>query len=251
MDKMIYTSLNSINSLIRDRLNISQNLANVSVTGYRKDTGQEQITSFVNEYDALSTRVMSSKIGPNGFSNAGGAIESSGVPTDVAVLNNSFMLAENSAGDIVFTRRGDLTSSLDGFLVNGDGLKILNEQLKPIALPSYQDIKISEIGEIKLDTLQTPAGVFSSYGVIASVDPENYELSKDLDGAIKSVGNSEVVPDQSGRFMQGSLEGSNVNAVEEMIASIENQRQFEINMKLIKSAEEASRSGSSLLKISQ
>ena len=69
MDKMIYTSLNSINSLIRDRLNISQNLANVSVTGYRKDTGQEQITSFVNEYDALSTRVMSSKIGPNGFSN--------------------------------------------------------------------------------------------------------------------------------------------------------------------------------------
>jgi len=36
-----------------------------------------------------------------------------------------------------------------------------------------------------------------------------------------------------------------------MVASIENQRQFEINMKLIKSAEEASRSGATLLKISQ
>ena len=39
--------------------------------------------------------------------------------------------------------------------------------------------------------------------------------------------------------------------LEEMVASIDNQRQFELNMKLIKAAEEADRSGMSLLKISQ
>ena len=50
---------------------------------------------------------------------------------------------------------------------------------------------------------------------------------KDTDGKIKHFGENDVVADQSGEFVQGSLELSNVNPVEEMVASIDNQRQFE------------------------
>ena len=251
MDKMIYTSLNSINNLIKDRFNISQNLANISVSGYRKDVGQQKITSFMTEFDKLSARATTLPVGNAGFSNKIGSIETSGVPTDIAIMNKSFMVGENSSGEIIFTRRGDLQISQTGILVNGEGIKILDEKLKPISLPQFDAIKISEIGELQLDTQQSPPGVFTSFGIIASVDPNNYELAKGLDGAIRNLSTADVVPDQSGRFVQGSLEGSNVNSVEEMVASIENQRQFEINMKLIKSAEEASRSGATLLKISQ
>ena len=102
-----------------------------------------------------------------------------------------------------------------------------------------------------LDTAQTPSGIFSSFGVISSVDPSGFNLLKDIDGKIKHFGENDIVADQSGAFVQGSLEMSNVNPVEEMVASIDNQRQFELNMKLIKAAEEADRSGMSLLKISQ
>ena len=102
-----------------------------------------------------------------------------------------------------------------------------------------------------LDTAQTPSGIFSSFGIISSVDPSGFNLLKDTDGKIKHFGENDIAADQSGAFVQGSLEMSNVNPVEEMVASIDNQRQFELNMKLIKAAEEADRSGMSLLKISQ
>lgn len=251
MDKMIYTSLNSINNLIRNRINISQNLANIGVPGYRKDLEHQNQTSFLTEFGALSSRATVVSEDAGNFSNKVGSIKNSGVPTDVALLNESFMLAENAIGETVFTRRGDLSLTPDGILINGAGLKVLSEDLKPISLPKYNSIKISEIGEIRIDTPSTPPNTFTTVGVIASVDPKNYELVKGADGEVKNIGSGRVASDQSGRFLQGSLEGSNVNSVEEMVASIENQRQFEINMKLIKAAEEASRSGSSLLKISQ
>ena len=151
-------------------------------------------------------------------------------------------------GDVVFTRRGDLQVSADGILKNGAGDNILSENLAPIQLPFFSDIKITRYGEILLDTAQTPSGIFSPFGIISSVDPSGFNLLKD--GKIKHFGENDVVADQ-GEFVQGTLELSNVNPVLEMVASIDNQRQFELNMKLIKAAEEADRSGMSLLKISQ
>ena len=251
MDKMIYTSLNSINNLIRNRITLSPPLANLGVPGYRKDVEYQNQTSFLTEFGALSSRATVVSEDAGNFSNKLGSIKNSGVPTDVALLNESFMLAENANGETIFTRRGDLSLTPEGVLINGAGLKVLSEDLTPISLPNYNSIKISEIGEIKIDTPGTPPNTFTTVGVIASVNPKNYELIKGSDGEIKNIGSGPIASDQSGRFLQGSLEGSNVNTVEEMVASIENQRQFEINMKLIKSAEEASRSGSSLLKISQ
>jgi flagellar basal-body rod protein FlgF len=53
--------------------------------------------------------------------------------------------------------------------------------------------------------------------------------------------------DQSGLFAQGVLEGSNVNAIEEMVFNMDMQRQFEINVKLIKQAEEIDKSSTKLM----
>lgn len=251
MDKMIFTSLNSIQNLYDQRFNISQNMANISVPGYRRELPNEGGSAFLEQYQKLGPRAYALETGPNQFSFQAGPFKSSGVKTDVAITNDSFMLAENENGDVIFTRRGDLQVTADGLLKNGAGDKILSEDLNTIQLPFFSDIKISRYGEILLDTAQTPSGIFSSFGIISSVDPSGFNLRKDLDGKIKHFGENEVGADQSGDFVQGSLELSNVNPVVEMVASIDNQRQFELNMKLIKAAEEADRSGMSLLKISQ
>mgnify|MGYP000376562478 CR=1 FL=1 len=50
-------------------------------------------------------------------------------------------------------------------------------------------------------------------------------------------------------FAQGVLEGSNVNAIEEMVLNMDMQRQFEINVKLIKQAEEIDKSGTKLMSL--
>ena len=251
MDKMIFTSLNSIQNLYDQRFNISQNMANISVPGYRRELPNEGGSAFLEQYQKLGPRAYALETGPSQFSFKIGSISSTGNKTDIAIANNSFMLAETENGDVVFTKRGDLQVSADGILRNGAGDNILSENLTQIQLPFFSDIKISRYGEILLDTAQTPSGIFSSFGIISSVDPSGFNLLKDTDGKIKHFGENDIAADQSGAFVQGSIEMSNVNPVEEMVASIDNQRQFELNMKLIKAAEEADRSGMSLLKISQ
>ena len=251
MDKMIFTSLNSIQNLYDERFNISQNLANISVPGYRRDLGNDAGSAFLEQYDQLGPRAYNMESGPGQFSNEPGALKLSDVKTDIALINNSFMLALNDNDEVIFTRRGDLQVSPNGTLTNGAGERILSEDLEPFELPAFKDISVAPNGEVLLDTMDSPDGTFSSFGILASVNPDNYKLYKDVDGGIKHFGENEIESDQTGNFVQGSLELSNVNPVLEMVASIDNQRQFELNMKLIKAAEEADRSGMSLLKISQ
>jgi len=226
-------------------------MANISVPGYRRELPNEGGSAFLEQYEMLGPRAYALETGPSQFSFKKGSLNLSGNKTDIAITNDSFMLAENENGDVVFTRRGDLQVSPDGILKNGAGDNILSENLAQIQLPFFSDIKITRYGEILLDTAQTPSGIFSPFGIISSVDPSGFNLLKDTDGKIKHFGENDVVADQSGEFVQGTLELSNVNPVVEMVASIDNQRQFELNMKLIKAAEEADRSGMSLLKISQ
>ena len=70
-----------------------------------------------------------------------------------------------------------------------------------------------------------------------------------MDGKIRKLDGSIPDVDQSGLFAQGILEGSNVNAIEEMVLSMDMQRQFEINVKLIKQAEEIDKSSTKLMSL--
>ena len=211
MDKMIFTSLNSIQNLYDQRFNISQNMANISVPGFRRELPNEGGSAFLEQYEMLGPRAYALETGPSQFSFKKGSLNLSGNKTDIAITNDSFMLAENEMGDVVFTRRGDLQVSADGILKNGAGDNILSENLAPIQLPFFSDIKITRYGAILLDTAQTPSGIFSPFGIISSVDPSGFNLLKDTDGKIKHFGENDVVADQSGEFVQGTLELSNVN----------------------------------------
>ena len=148
MDKMIFTSLNSIQNLYDQRFNISQNLANISVPGYRRDLGNDAGSAFLEQYNQLGPRAYNLESGPGQFSNEPGAIKLSDVKTDVAVINKSFMLALNEKDEVIFTRRGDLQVSPDGILTNGSGERILSENLEPIELPAFNDIKVAPYGEL-------------------------------------------------------------------------------------------------------
>ena len=88
-----------------------------------------------------------------------------------------------------------------------------------------------------------------SAGFLSSLSPPAEGLTKSLDGKIRNFDGSIPDADQSGLFAQGVLEGSNVNAIEEMVFNMDMQRQFEINVKLIKQAEEIDKSGTKLMSL--
>ena len=76
----------------------------------------------------------------------------------------------------------------------------------------------------------------TNVGFIGSTTSELDQLTKSLDGQIRKADGTVPDPDQTGKFGQGYLEASNVNAIEELVKNLDMQRQFEINVKLIKKA---------------
>ena len=90
MDKMIFTSMNSIKNLYDQRFHISQNLANLSVPGYRRELPNEGGSVFLDQYDMLGPRAYAVETGPSEFSFKQGSMKSTGVKTDVGIVNESF-----------------------------------------------------------------------------------------------------------------------------------------------------------------
>jgi flagellar basal-body rod protein FlgF len=134
-------------------------------------------------------------------------------------------------------------------LINGAGDLVLSDGLEPIVLPEFVDLSITDIGEILVQQPGAADGDFTSVGFIGSTTAELDQLVKSLDGHIRKLDGTVPAADQTARFGQGYLEASNVSAIEELINNIDMQRQFEINIKLIKKASDLDAAGSKLLSL--
>ena len=74
-------------------------------------------------------------------------------------------------------------------------------------------------------------------------------MYKDLDGNIRKLDGTVPIADQTAEVAQGYLEKSNVNTIEELIRNIDMQRQFEINVKLIKKVSDLDSAGTKLMNL--
>jgi flagellar basal-body rod protein FlgF len=249
MDRMVQTALSSITNLKDLKFDLANNLANANVPGFRRDLPNEGAAGFLSTLDQATARIFPLETGSRIFSNETGQLENTGVETDVALLNGSYLIIQPADGDLALSRRGDLGVDAENRLVDGAGNAILSDGLQPIVLPPFSALKVSDNGEVLVRKPGALPGEFTSIGFLGSTSAQSAELTKSLDGRIRKLDGSVPDPDQSGIFSQGVLEGSNVNAIEEMIFNIDMQRQFEINVKLIKRAEEIDKAGTRLMSL--
>ena len=144
-----------------------------------------------------------------------------------------------------------MTFSVDAAnqLVNGAGDLILSDGLAPIVLPPFTSISITDIGEILIQPPGAPIGELATAGFIGSTSSELGQLTKSLDGHIRKADGTVPDPDQTGKFGQGFLESSNVNAIEELVKNLDMQRHFEINVKLIKKASDIDSAATKLMSL--
>jgi flagellar basal-body rod protein FlgF len=167
----------------------------------------------------------------------------------VAVLNQGFFYIQPENGEIALSRRGDLGLNAQNQLVNGVGDLVLSDGLAPIILPNFTSISITDIGEVLVQEPGAPDGQLTNVGFIGSTSSEIDQLVKSLDGNIRKADGTVPAADQTARFGQGFLEASNVSAIEELIRNIDMQRQFEINVKLIKKASDLDSAGAKLMNL--
>lgn len=259
MDRMIHTALNSLKMILQNQQITSQNIANASVVGYRKDASSEFGTAYLNGEDALNTRVFATRqIGT--FSDAQGNLESTENPLDVAINGEGYMIIQPNMGEgIALSRRGDLKIDLNGQLMNGEGSLILGEDLQPIIIPAFRELEISKEGAINIKPLEAPLDAPAQFiANIGTTNAAELELEKDGNGFIRpkqiigeqgEIENPEILAEQNVFMVNKYLEKSNVNPVEELILTLEHQRNYETHVKFIDLAKQMDEGGASLMRV--
>ena len=249
MDKLIYTAFNTVNNIYDNRAVRAQNLANISVPGYKRDLGSKSVgTAFLDNMQTLQSRAMAIQDDNNYFSSQPGSLSQTDVDTDIAISGDGYFLVQGT-GAPSLSRRGDLRVANDGTLENGTSQKILNSELLPIQVPAYRAMKISDDGNVIIEPLGSDPGTEQVIGKIAMTLAEGVSLKKFADGEIRALDGTVPPLDDTVSVLPKHVELSNVNITEELINSIEDQRQYEINIKMIASASELDESGATLMRM--
>jgi flagellar basal-body rod protein FlgF len=197
--------------------------------------------------DSHVTRGLAIKNNKNNFDASSGTLNETGNEMDVSIRGDGYFITEAATGNAL-TRRGDFSTNLDGELINGSNATILDSNLQPIVIPPYRSIDFTQTGDIVIEPLNSEPGtreVVASLGLTLPTAP----LKKFPDGEIRYSDGSPIVANQDATVVNKYLEMSNVNLMEELVTSIEDQRVFEINLKLVKTAEDIDRGGSSLIRM--
>jgi len=158
---------------------------------------------------------------------------------DVAITGEGYLSVQQADGTIAYTRDGSLKLSAEGQLVTAGG-----EALLPaINIPqNASSITIGRDGTVTAE-LANGGGAAQVGQIQLSLFVNNSGLKpvgRNLLTATEASGVAIVaIPGENaaGMLMQGSLEASNVNVVEEMVNMIETQRAYEVNSKAIAAAD--------------
>jgi len=239
MDRMIYLSMSGAKAALQRQDVLANNLANVSTVGFRGELAAFRAVPV--EGTGASTRVyaLESTIGAN---QQPGAVQATGRGLDVALKGNAWLAVQALDGTEAYTRAGALDVSTEGQLVTRNGLTALGDG-GPISVPANSEIEIASDGSI---SAKTAGGRPSIIGRLKLVTPESSStLTRGTDGLFRAE--SDLSADATARLQSGALEGSNVSAVETMVAMIAAGRQFEQQMKLLQTAEKQEQVASKLL----
>ena len=252
MDRYIHTALNSLHNLRDSRVIQAQNLANQNTPGFRKDLENEGKTHFLQHLgDATTAVALHLETGPHGFSQDAGVLNQTNEPMDIAIADQGYFYVVPQNGEPALSRRGDLHQDVDGVLRNGAGEKMLSTDMEEIVVPPHRRMVVNDLGQIFIEPMTGAPGQTIQVATIATVVPaEDTQLQKKADGQIRMLNGEDLPePNQGARVVQGMLEGSNVNPVEELISSIETQRQFELGVRMIRTAQELDEGGTRLLRL--
>lgn len=231
---------------------IANNLANVNTTGFKKDRANFEALAYQQLIAAGAASDSQNKFATGlslgtGVSLAGtsridtqGTLQNTSGALDLAIQGGGYFQVQRPDGAIGYTRDGNFSRTAEGTLVSSDGLPLVPQIQVPDGIESItigNDGTVSSVlagqssptvlGQIELANFANPAGLQSVGG--------NVLLETAASGA-PQVGAAGL--DGRGTIKQGSLEGSNVNIVEELVDMIETQRAYEVNSKMIKSTDE-------------
>lgn len=246
MDKVLYLAMSGARENMLAQQAHANNLANANTTGFKSDLAQARAMQVFGEGHA--SRVYAQTERPATDISSGTLIET-GRQLDIAIAGDGWMSVIRADGTEGYSRAGSLQINAANQLVTGSGLPVMGNGGIPITLPPFEQIEIATSGIITLRPLGEGTAELLVADQIKLVNPDPKTLFKGPDGLMTSGDAVPLQADPNVRIRSGFLESSNVNAVSELTGIISSSRQFEMQVKMMKTAEENSEAATSILKI--
>ena len=243
MDRMIYVAMTGAKHTLEQQAVVANNLANVSTTGYRAAASAFRAVPVQGEGVPTRAFVVGSTPGAN-F--ASGPLQGTGRELDIALQGPGWIAVQLANGSEAYTRNGSLQVGPNGMLQTRGGLNVLGES-GPISVPPDSNISIAREGTVSVVSTVPPPKSVDAIGRIKLVNPDAKLMVRGDDGLFRMAKGASVQADPNVSLVSGTLEGSNVNAVEEMISMISLARQFDLQMQLLSNAQKNAAQASQIL----
>jgi flagellar basal-body rod protein FlgG len=242
---------------------ISNNLANVQTAGFKRSRVDFQDLV----YEVLQAPGAASAQGqevPSGFQVGHGSravatqrlfvkgdLQQTGNALDLAIEGDGFFQVQLPSGDTGYTRSGAFKKNSQGQLVTSDGFLVQPQITIP---PTALSISVGVDGTVSVfQGGQAQPQTVGSIELVRFINPAGLQ-SQGRNLFIPTQASGDATPgtpgsDGLGTLLQGFVEGSNVNVVEEMVGMIVTQRAYEINSRAIRTADEMMQTANNLVRV--
>jgi flagellar basal-body rod protein FlgG len=242
---------------------ISNNLANVQTAGFKRSRVDFQDLV----YEVLQAPGAASAQGqevPSGFQVGHGSravatqrlfvkgdLQQTGNALDLAIEGDGFFQVQLPNGDTGYTRSGAFKKNSQGQLVTSDGFVVQPQITIP---PTALSVSVGVDGTVSvLQAGQAQPQTVGSIELVRFINPAGLQ-SQGRNLFIPTQASGDATPgtpgsDGLGTLLQGFVEGSNVNVVEEMVGMIVTQRAYEINSRAIRTADEMMQTANNLVRV--
>ncbi len=240
MDSLLFTAMSGASRVLEAQHVHSNNLSNADTAGFRAD--MERATSVPihgSGFDGRTMVVTNSAM--TRFDS--GDITQTGRALDVAIMGDGYLTVQAPDGKEAYTRAGNIKAdefgnlSIDGFAVQGqDG---------PMVLPQYQKVEISDRGLVSI--IPPGGGAEVQVGQLKLVKPQDGQLQKGSDSLLHTVDGNPLAADDTVQLAAEHIEGSNVSPIDELLNVMSLTRNFEMQVRMMKSAEKLADAGNKLM----
>lgn len=242
MDRLIYTAMTGASATMGQEAAVAHNLANATSTGFKTELHKLRAVQVQNAPMPTRAFVADASVADD---LAAGPLQHTNRAFDVAVQGKGWFAVQLPDGTEGYTRNGNFEVSPNGILQTRSGLPVLGSG-GPITVPPDVEVVIGSDGTVSTVPRTGARNSTSAVDQLKLVNPPEADLKRGGDGYFKvAAGNAPADP--SVRVAAGYLEGSNVNVVEQMVSMISLARQYEMQTRMLSTAQEVDKSSTQLV----
>lgn len=247
MDKMLYIAMNAAKHTELQQATTSNNLANVHTNGFKAELVAFRALPVVGDGMPTRAHVVDSTTGHDATP---GPLQQTGNDQDFALNGKGFFAVEGPDGNEAYTRDGGFIVDETGLMRTRGGRLILSDGGGPITAPENSRFLIGRDGSISavsIDAGQRQPQVIGRLKLVA--DETGKDFYKGTDGLFRRRDGQQAELSEAVSVTAGALEGSNVNPVEALVQMIAHARQYEMNVKLMQTADQNARQATQIMSL--